>query len=134
MLLELNALHITKDYIMLASGQKSYNLQRISSKCQIFTWIISRSSRPEGFFKRDALEDFAKFAGNPLHWGLFLIKLQSSIPQLHFKMRLQQHRRFSIKFCGIFKNTSRRLLGFSLFQVRFLIMYFFLQDSLIKHY
>ena len=97
-LLELNALHITKNYIMLASGQKRHNFQRISWKCQRFTWVIFRSSRPEGFFKRDVLEDFAKFTGNPLNWSLFLIKLQSSILQLYFKKRLQQHRRIPISF------------------------------------
>ena len=90
-LLELNALLITKDYIMLASGQKRHNLQRISSKCQRFTQVIFRSSRPKGFFKRNVPEDFARFTGNPLYWSLFLIKLQSSILQLHFKKRLQQH-------------------------------------------
>ena len=126
MLLELNAQHVTKDYIMLASGKKRHNLQRISSKCQRFTWVISRSSRREGFFKRDVLEDFAKFTGDPLNWSLFLIKLQSSILQLYFKKRPQQHRCFPIKFCGIFKNTSGQLLDFSLFQERFLIIHLFL--------
>ena len=49
MQLELNAVHITKDYIMSASGQKRYIWQGISSKCQRFSWIISRSSRPKVF-------------------------------------------------------------------------------------
>ena len=82
-LLELNALHITKDYIVLASGQKRHNLQRISWKCQRFTWVISWSSRPEGFFKRDVFEDFAKFKGNPLYWSLFLIKVLNKVAVLH---------------------------------------------------
>ena len=82
-LLELNALHITKDYIMRASGQKRHNFQRISWKYQRFTWVISRSSRPEGFFKRDVLEDLAKFKGNAMYWSLFLIKVLNKVAVLH---------------------------------------------------
>ena len=70
----------------------------ISSKCQRFNWVISRSSRLEVFFKRDVLENFTKFTGNPLYWSLFLIKLQPSIPQLYLKKRLQQHKRFTMNF------------------------------------
>ena len=46
-----------------------------------FSWVISRSSRPKVFFKRDVLENFAKSTRNPKYRSLFLIKLQSSIPQ-----------------------------------------------------
>ena len=59
--------------------------QRISPKCQRFSWVISRSSRPDVFFKRGVLENFTKFTGNPLYWSLFLIKLQSSSPQLYLR-------------------------------------------------
>ena len=51
-----------------------------------FTWVISRSSHPDVFFKRGVLENFAKFAGNPLYWSLFLIKLQSS-PSRNFILK-----------------------------------------------
>ena len=67
--------------------KKRYILLRISTKCQRFFWVISRSSRPEVFFKRGVLENFSKFTGNPLHWSLFLIKLQSSSLQLYSKKR-----------------------------------------------
>ena len=72
-------------------------MQRISPKCQRFSWVISRSSCAEVFFQRYVLEDFAKFKGNPVYWSLLLIKLQSSITQLYLKMRLQQ-RRFPMNF------------------------------------
>ena len=67
--------------------KERYILLRISTKCQRFFWVISRSSRPEVFFKRGVLENFSKFTGNPLHWSLFLIKFQSSSLQLYSKKR-----------------------------------------------
>ena len=64
---------------------KRYISQRTSPKCQRLSWVISRSSRLEVCFKSGALENFAKFTGNPLYRSLFLIRLQSSDPQLHLK-------------------------------------------------
>ena len=53
-------------------------MQRISTKCQRFFWVIFRSSRPEVFFKRGVLWNFAKFTGNPPYWSLFLINLHAN--------------------------------------------------------
>ena len=96
----------------------------LKSKCQRFNWVISRSRRLEVFFKRDVLDNFTKLTGNPLYWSLFLIKLQFSILQVYLKNRLQQHRRFTMNFVEFSRTPC--LLGFSLFQERFLIIQFFL--------
>ena len=79
-------------------------MQIISPKCQIFSWVLFRSSRPEVFFKRGVLENFVKFTGNSFYWSLFLIKLQSFRSQLFLKKRLQ-HKRFRINFAK-FSRTS----------------------------
>ena len=104
---------------------KRYILQRISPKCQIFSWVISRSSLPEVFFKRDVLENFANFKGNSSYWSLSLVKFQSSSPQLYFKKRLQ-HRRFPMNFAKFSRTPLDDCFFFSLFQERLPIMYFFL--------
>ena len=90
---------------------KRYILQRISPKCQIFSWVISRSSLPEVFFKRDVLENFANFKGNCLYWSLSLIKFQSSSPQLYFKKSLQ-HRCFPMNFAKFSRTTLDVCLWF----------------------
>ena len=41
-----------------------------------------RSSRLHMFYKKDVLEDFAKFTGKHLCWNLFLIKLHTCIPMI----------------------------------------------------
>ena len=56
MLLELNALPITKDYIML-----TYNLQRISPKCQNSPGLF-----PEAVVQRFSLKEmFLRISQNP---------------------------------------------------------------------
>ena len=82
---------------------KKAQLAKISSKCQIFTWVISRSSCLEGFFKGDVLEDFT---GNPLYWSLLL---QS-------KKRLQQHTRFPINFAEFSRTPPGGCLVFHYFK------------------
>ena len=71
------ATHHERIYNACVWLKKRYILQRISAKCQRFFWVISRSSRPEVFFKRRVLENFAKFTGNPMYWSLFAV-LQSA--------------------------------------------------------
>ena len=41
-----------------------------------------RSSRLHMFYKKDVLEDFAKFTGKHLCWNLFLIKLHTCIAMI----------------------------------------------------
>ena len=89
--------------------KRRYILQKISTKCQRFFRVIFRSSRPEVFFKRGVLENFAKFTGNSPYWSLFLIK--SSSPQLYLKKETPAQA-FSYELCEIFKNASGRLLVF----------------------
>ena len=45
--------------------KKRYNLQRISSKCQIVSYVISRSSHPEVLFQSDKLEISQKSQKTP---------------------------------------------------------------------
>ena len=63
-------------------------MQRISSNCQRWlSWVISRSSRPQVFFKRDAFENFAKFTGNPPELESFLHKVVVLHPVTLYKTK-----------------------------------------------
>ena len=66
-----------------------------------------RSSRPEVFFKKGVLKNFAKFAGKYLCQSIFFNKVagyfQGRGLQLYSKRTLAQV--FSYEFCEIFKNT-----------------------------
>ena len=47
-----------------------------------------RSSRPEAFYEKDVLRNFAKFTGKHLCHGLFFNKLAGPRPATLFKKRL----------------------------------------------
>ena len=81
-----------------------------------------QSSR--GFLEKRFSREFCKIDRESPVLESVLNKVAVLHPAL--KKKLQQHRRFPIKFCGIFQNISGRLPGFSIFQERFLSMHFFL--------
>ena len=56
---------------------------RVIYKCA--EGVIARSSRPELFWTKGFLKNFAKFKGKHLCWSLFLIKLQAIRPPTLFK-------------------------------------------------
>ena len=94
---------------------KKIHLQRISPKCQKFSWVISRSSRPEVFVEISALENFAKFTRkSPLLESLLnkVAVLQS--PAL-FKKRLK-HRRFPMNFEKFWRTPLGDCMGFHHFK------------------
>ena len=86
-----------------------------------FSWVISRSSRPKVFFKRDVLENFAKSTRNPKYRSLFLIKLQSSIPQLCSKKKLQ-HGNCPMNFAEFPRTSPGGCLFFRYFKRGFSIL------------
>ena len=64
---------------------------------------MDRSSRPEVFYKKVVLRNFAKLKGKHLCQSLFLIKLQAEAYNFIKKETLAQV--FSCEFCEISKNT-----------------------------
>ena len=86
-----------------------------------FSWVISRSSRPKVFFKRDVLENFAKSTKNPKYRSLYLITLQSSIPQLCSKKKLQ-HGNFPMNFAEFPRTAPGGCLFFRYFKRGFSIL------------
>ena len=79
-----------------AKTLKKDALRKFSPKCQRLSWVISRSSSPVVFCKRDILGNFARFSGNLL--SPFSIKLQS------FSLRiLSKTEAPTEKFCHIFR-------------------------------
>ena len=64
---------------------------------------MSRSSRPEVFYEKGILRNFAKFIGKHLRQKLFLIKLQSKACNFTKKKSLEQV--FSCEFCELSEST-----------------------------
>ena len=63
----------------------------------------NRSSRPEVFWKKGVLRNFAKFTGKHLYQSLFVNKVAGLTCNFIKKESLAQV--FSCEFCKIFKNT-----------------------------
>ena len=64
-------------------------------------FYIFRSSNPEVFYKKGALENFAKFTGTHLRRSLFFNKV-ADLQLLKWRLR---HRCFGLNFCKIFRNN-----------------------------
>ena len=64
---------------------------------EIFAELISRSSRPEVFFEKRVLKNFAKFTGKHLCQSLFFKKVAGVRPATLLKKRLW-HRCFPVNF------------------------------------
>ena len=64
--------------------------------------LICRSSRPEEFFKKDALRNFAKSTGKHLCQRLFFNKVPGRRPATLFKKSLW-HRHFPVNFAEILR-------------------------------
>ena len=64
-------------------------------------FYIFRSSRPEVFYKKVALKNFAKFTETHLRRSLFLNKVVG----LHLLKKRFQHRCFLLNFSEIFKSN-----------------------------
>ena len=66
--------------------------------------LITRSIRPEFFYKKAVLRNLAKLAGKHLYQSLFFNKVAGLRPATLLKKRLW-HRFFSCEFCKISRNT-----------------------------
>ena len=64
---------------------------------------MKRSSRPEVFYKKGVLKNFAKFTGKHLYQSLFFNKVAGATCNVIKKETLAQV--FSCEFCEISKNT-----------------------------
>ena len=59
-------------------------------------------TRPEVFYKKDVLKNFAKFTGKHLHQNLFFSKVADLRSAILLKKRVCEV--FPCEFCEIFKN------------------------------
>ena len=69
---------------------------------------LSRSSCPEVFYIKDALENLAKFTGKLLCWSLFFNKIVSLHSAALFKKRLRP-RCFPTNFAKFYGNRFKEL-------------------------
>ena len=81
----------------------TYILQK---NARLAVWSI-RSSRPELFYKKGVLRNFARFTGKHLCWSLFFNKVAGLKPPTLLKKRLW-HRCFPVNFAKFLRTPLYR--------------------------
>ena len=94
--------------------KKIHFAKSFSKMLQVILGHLQKESSGR-FLKRGVLESFSKFTGNPLYRILFLIKLQSSSPQLYLKKR-HQHKTFPMNFAKFSRTPRGNCLDFHYFK------------------